>query len=249
MARTFNGSNQGMRSTSMATLSKPFSMSCWANSNSATANQMAFSVGDASGSHYYGVEFRGGNGGDPVRAKEYNGSTTATAGTQGYSTGVWHNVVAIFVAADDRQCYMDGYYEGNVASVTTNAPDAVAIGVSGDNTPFGYFDGSVAECAIWNIEIDATDVAMLGAGYSPLFVRPEALVFYAPAVRGNVDRIGGLALTESNSPTVSAHIPIIYKPPPFVVAVPGAGAPPVSGALPGRRMPRGIGRGILRGAL
>jgi hypothetical protein len=69
MARTFNGSNQGMRSTSMATLSKPFSMSCWANSNSATANQMAFSVGDASGSHYYGVEFRGGNGGDPVRQK------------------------------------------------------------------------------------------------------------------------------------------------------------------------------------
>ena len=53
-------------------------------------------------------------------------------------------------------------------------------------------------------------MAGLDAGYSPLFVRPQNLVFYAPLVREAVDIVGGVALTPTNSPTISVHPPIIY---------------------------------------
>lgn len=40
--------------------------------------------------------------------------------------------------------------------------------------------GKLAHCAVWNVELSADDHAELATGISPLMVRPDALVFYAP---------------------------------------------------------------------
>ena len=69
--------------------------------------------------------------------------------------------------------------------------------------------GSIAEPAVWNVVLTDAEVAILGAGFSPLFVRPQNLVFYPDLIRGLNDKVGGLTLT-ANGTVVSAHPPIIY---------------------------------------
>jgi hypothetical protein len=67
-----------------------------------------------------------------------------------------------------------------------------------DGVPNSLFSGLLAEPAVWNVVLTATEVAMLAQGISPLKVRPSGLVFYAPLI-GNreqeIDIVGGRILT------------------------------------------------------
>ena len=90
-------------------------------------------------------------------------------------------------------------------------------------------DGRIAEAAIWNVELTDAEVAILGKGFSPPFIRPESLVFYAPLIRDeDDDRVGGLSLTAYNTPTIASHPPIIYPAPPFLSFPTGAAPPPTA---------------------
>jgi hypothetical protein len=72
-------------------------------------------------------------------------------------------------------------------------------------------DGKVAEVGIWQATLTDAEVAILGKGYSPLFVQPDKLLFYIPLIRDNdQDLIGGLSLSEVGSPTITDHPRIIY---------------------------------------
>ena len=80
---------------------------------------------------------------------------------------------------------------------------------------------------MWNVALTDADAAALAAGLSPLLVRPDALLVYAPLVRGHQDRAGGVSLSETASaPTVADHPPgLIYPsglwtPPVAAVAAP-----------------------------
>jgi hypothetical protein len=79
-----------------------------------------------------------------------------------------------------------------------------------------YFKGHLAESAIWAAELTAAEIEQLAAGYSPLCVRPQSLVFYAPlfgrgGAAGNEEEwVGGRTLTQNDSPTVTDHPRIIY---------------------------------------
>lgn len=72
--------------------------------------------------------------------------------------------------------------------------------------------GSLAEIALWNVYLTAAEQATLSRGFSPLFVRPSALVFYAPLIGRNspeTDLRGGLTGTVTGA-TTGAHPRIIY---------------------------------------
>ena len=48
---------------------------------------------------------------------------------------------------------------------------------------------------MWNVVLDAAEIAALAKGFSPRLVRPTGLVFYSPMVRDLYDARGGIALT------------------------------------------------------
>jgi hypothetical protein len=75
-----------------------------------------------------------------------------------------------------------------------------------------YTDAKIAESAIWNVALTAAEIATLAAGYSPLFVRPQSLVFYAPIIR-ELNNLKGGVLTNNGSAAVSVHPRIIYPTP------------------------------------
>ena len=230
MARLFDdGDNEYLRDTNIAAIAHPYSLSAWFNTNDVTVNQLVLSIADADGTDYAGLMIRGGDAGDFLRAYSYDGAGNDSAiSTVGVSINTWHHGLAVFAATDDREIWIDGggyHTDGNNRAVTDI--DAVAVGVSADVTPFGYMSGPVAEAAVWDVALTAADAAILASGYSPLFVRPQNLVFYVPLVRDNdEDIVGGISMTAFNAPTIASHPPVIRPASPFS-AFGTAAAPPV----------------------
>ena len=80
-------------------------------------------------------------------------------------------------------------------------------------------EGSMAEFAMWSAVLDVKDWALLGAGYSPLFIRPNDLIIYYPLSfrtipypAGKIGRVRTLATLDiigSPLPEVD-HPKIIY---------------------------------------
>ena len=81
-------------------------------------------------------------------------------------------------------------------------------------------NGRLAESAIWNAALTAAEMASLGAGFSPLCIRPSALVAYWPQLQlldPVHDRFGS-TLDETGTVVLTAHPRIIYPTGPQVAA-------------------------------
>ena len=214
MSRLFVRSSSELIYSSAVLTAVPFTFACWFNVNYTQNFLMTLA-------HY-----EGGSTGDfwvlsaestpDIRASIYRsgvGSASAIS-TSGYSENVWHHACGVFAASNDRRVYVDGGSKGT--NSTDRSPDstvtATAIGgLRRSDNPVVYTDGSIAEAAIWNATLTDEEVAVLATGIRPIFVRPQSLVMYLPLIRDNdEDLIGGLSFNVVNTPTISAHAPIIY---------------------------------------
>lgn len=108
------------------------------------------------------------------------------------SDGVWNHAVGLFIADNNRKAYLNGGGEDqNTQSQDVLNIDRAIIGSTADSTPIRYWDGMLAELAIWDVELTLAEITILAAGYSPLFVRPASLVFYVPLIRSaTLNRVG-----------------------------------------------------------
>lgn len=123
----------------------------------------------------------------------------------------WHHLCGVYDGSTIRM-YVDGVQEGtvgagaNIASQT--APVRIGSGGPGGEQPY---DGKLGHAAIWDVGLSAGAVASLAAGVSPLRMRRDDLLFYAP-VNGQSpepDVVGGASGTITGTPTVieEPHIP------------------------------------------
>lgn len=212
MARLFDdASTEYLGNVGAVVLAEPMTLAGWFYSD-LDGGQTIVSVGDSAGTHYFGLQLRGQDGGDPVVAKSFGSANVHASSTSGYSVNTWHHGVAVFAANDDRAAFIDGGNKGTESTASTvSTPDASSIGVSADSTPYGYFSGRIAEVGVWDAALTDVEVAILAAGYSPLFVRPQNLVAYWPLIRDeDQDRVGGYHLTAYNTPSIATHPPVIY---------------------------------------
>lgn len=156
---------------------------------------------------------------------------TAAAGTSAgtYTTGTWHHGAAVFASTTSRTAYLNGV--AGTANTTSKAPDAPTAIIVGARTTGGGnpFEGAIAEAAIWNVALSASEIAALAKGLSPLFVRRSALIFYMPLVRNKVN-LRGVSPT-NGSTSVIAH-PRILKPQSPTIGMVIASAPPVVAETP-----------------
>jgi hypothetical protein len=125
----------------------------------------------------------------------------------------WHHICGTWDGTT-ATLYLDGTTVA-VASptpLTTSTLDSIGIGAqhrSGAAPPNLFFDGSLAEAAIWTGPLSQAEVTALAKGVSAPAVRAQGLVFHAPLIRAAHDIEGGRVLTNNNGATVSAH-PRLY---------------------------------------
>lgn len=219
----------------------PFSMGCWFNTNDDTIVQCLMSLADtATANNYHLLLAYGTIGGDPLRFEVLATAAESISVTgTGFTANTWHHACAVKAAADDHAVFIDGGSKGTDATSSTPAGvDTLGIGarvLSGVGVPMSGF---IAEAAVWNVALSDAEVAILAEGYSPLLVRPQNLVFYAPLVRELLDVVGGATLTNNNGATVGDHSRVLYPPPPSLVIPPLAAVT----AIASQRLKIGVGR-------
>ncbi len=223
----------------------PLTMACWFNVTNITVGHelMAIADGASARNGRFDLSASGGLAGDPIQTAIWDSvAVDAAESTTGYSADTWHHAAGVHIDASNRTAYIDGGSAGSsVETVTPVSIDRLRIGSTADSSPAVFTNGSIAEAAIWNVALSAAEVAILAKGYSPLLVRPSGLVFYAPLIRDVSagawpELIGGVALTELNTPTVGVHTRVYYPSVPMI-GFAAAGAPPVGGGGVGIRNP------------
>lgn len=130
------------------------------------------------------------------------------------SQDAWHHLLVTYdqgSTSNDPVIYLDGSSvtvteaSAPLTTLTTNT-DAYVIGNRATDD-LRYWEGYLAEFAIWNRILTAAEAAILGRAYSPLFI-PNGLVSYCPLIRDMVDIKNGTITDDATSEI--AHPRIIY---------------------------------------
>lgn len=134
----------------------------------------------------------------------------------------WYALVGRLLAGDSQKF---DYYDPVLGTKYSGTDTANLISLSLDTTALGNvydtgwgqsLDGAWAEAAIWDVALSDDEVLSYLYGVAPSLIRPSALTFYVPGIRGNGDDlIGGVSGTETGTITNAEHPPgIIYPSPP-----------------------------------
>ncbi len=205
MARNFaSASSQYLSTASSPASGTPMTIACWvrpANSNTTIA---AVSVGQAAAAHRNQVFVQGNT--IFIAANGASGLAQALSTNSTAFNNTWVHACGVFTSATSRTVYRDG---GSSATNTENCgsqntADSIAIGAR-SNGSFGlFFNGDIADVGVWNVALNADEIASLADGMTCDKVRPQSLKYYAPLVRELID-LKGLTLTNSGATTVVAH--------------------------------------------
>lgn len=208
MAYDFNGSTQRIDSNSSITaLSFPITMSCWARTDVASTGQRVFTLRRDSASLSGCIEI-GTNATNQWFANMNLTTTNSVASmSTAYSINTWYHLVGVFYSNANRELYVDGVFQaGNTASITDAAHGLPTIGCRRRINSFDiFFNGKIAEAAVWNITLNSSEINSLYKGYKATKVRPENLVYYAPLVRSGNDETSANIPTLVNNPVVFEH--------------------------------------------
>ena len=175
------------------------------DSGSGTGKQIR--LGASSGGKFL-IGMRGTNVGSSVH---YDNSNTT-----------WFHITGLFIASNNIKLYVNGSLDGENTTATNNISDFadsdefyIGTGIqSGTNLTGRSWEGGIAEVAAYAAQLSAGEITALAAGFSPLMVRPSALVGYWPLggaySNDNMDIVGGNTLTTNGGPTAETHPRIIY---------------------------------------
>lgn len=253
MARSFVSPDRFATAGSSVT-SYPVTMAAWVRITTAGRTQAFMSIGAGGASDPQRFEMRFPTT-DIAQARSVDSAlgTNAASAAAATPANTWTHVAGVFVSDSSRSVYVDGTGSTNTITRTVD-PSAFAYQTIGCNVSSGpaygnFFEGHIAEAAWWAAELTAAEIAVLAAGYSPLFVRPAALRSYAPLFGRNgasgdeEDWVGGLTFAQSSLPGVVDHPRIIYPSCRVVVQAVAAAA---TGFKPAwaRRNSRVIGGGV-----
>lgn len=219
MSYVFNGTSQGLALATAPATATPLTISAWANADTDHRGGV-FSIADsATVDEYFALLMDGVEVGDPVAFwRRAGGGAPDVANTStGFTPGTWHHVCGVSRSATDVSVYIDGGSEGT--STTSKVPasiDQCTVGAVRGSTASGYFDGKVAEVAVWSVDLTVAEVSALAAGHPAWMIRANALTFYAPLLGTAQEHIGQTTMTDINVPTQAEHPPQL----PFVFCRP-----------------------------
>lgn len=237
MAWNFNGTTGRISYAGGAVSGLPCTLAAWAKPTATTGDNRILSLTDTVDNDPIISLIKYANGLLTLDWRDNAANLTSKAGTSTFSTSAWTHCAGTFDLTAGLEVFFNGVSEGT-SGVTTGNPtlNLTTIGyldlpISGD---IQFWNGDIAECAIWNVVLPAAQIASLAKGASPLLIRPRSLVFYSALVRSAND-IKGRAATPAGTTSVVPH-PRIFQPPRAMIGTLASGEPPAGSD--GTDMPR-----------
>lgn len=215
MGRTFASASSEYGSIAAAAVTAyPATLSCWVRPTTTGAGQIFMAVGGAANASR--VQLAIAPGAQAVAgAADTTGATVGSAiSTATLSTGTWYHILGTFASSTARALFINGSADGtNTTAVTLGTLDTTyAAARNNSGTIVGYFNGSLAEGAVWDVELTAAEIASLAAGATPRLIRPASLRAYVPLfgqLSPEPNPIG-LSMTLFNTPSTIDHPRIFF---------------------------------------
>lgn len=236
MARSFDDASSQYLSGSL-TQALPLTMACWFYPTRTDANGIVMSLSKAGGTERLYLTWAPTNTRVEAGAINSGGSSGSALYTLTPASYVntWALLVGRFESTTSRYVSINTSTPAQNITTISAAPDTAVIAARISAGSYGaYFDGYVANAAVWNVSLSTADIVNLynsGIGADPRSVRPDALVAYWPLVNGDGDQDywGNAHLTASGSPTYAQHPPALMRSrPKYVVLGAASGAPTIS---------------------
>ena len=227
MAFEFNGTNQHLLRSSTPITAVPLTMFGRYRYDTAIADDAehtVLSLADHDAQQEFTIEIGRTGGVDYAIAMINSGGTVGFALSSVAPTiNTWQNICGVYPTTSSRTVYLNGGSSGtDTTSVTPSGISHIYVGAtSSSSSIIKSFNGAIADTAIWNVELNTSEIAALNAGYSPLLIRPSALVYYQPLIRELNDYRGAI-FTNVNTATVFDHPRIIMPGDQYGLAVPAA---------------------------
>lgn len=179
MSRLFdNGSSQFAEWANADFGAAPLTIAAWVYHDEATTQCAVALANNTATGDYFELQI---NSAHRVLANTVASGSGASAQTGTGTINTWMHACAVFAAANSRAAYVNGGDKGtNTTSRTPSGMNTWAIGRVPASTPLRYFSGRIAEVGVWNVALTDAEVAALGAGVSPLMIRPASLYLYVP---------------------------------------------------------------------
>lgn len=207
-----------LRTSSIPSLTYPFAMQCSVRLDDLGVDQCLMGVfNSGSSGNYHALIFNGASGSNPVVARTRSSSSNGDASSSsGIGSVDWNVVTGLWVSDSERYVWLNGTAVGsNTDSRSVTGLDSLAIGRLNVSTPSTYMSGQVANVAIWSGlpagGFTAAEVAQLGYGITPLLVRVDELVFFAPLPGATpnpaIDVIGSYDIQQFGAPTSGDSAP------------------------------------------
>lgn len=216
MARDVNGTTQFFRSDAAVFLDYPFTVAGWFWPDVAHTGCL-FSIGDKDNNTEH-IMMRCNTAGQFLFRLVTGGTPNDAQTTNTYTTGAWNHFFARGVADDDRRASLNnGTEDSDNTTAGLVGYDRTALGIRAALTNAVFFNGRLAEIAVWDQDIHTTAIqTALFNGICPLLIRPDRLVAYWPLIGGAsdlnaLDIVGSLNLAAAASPPAIAH-PRMYYP-------------------------------------
>ena len=265
MARLFDGVDDliaaNVTQTSLITVSDG-TMVCWAKPTGTppTNGDIRFGgqlMGTQTAGSVCGLVRVISGGNDRVWAYNFDGTVDSVG--VAYTNDVWAHFGWTHTGGN-IEVWKDGASGGTVASGNSSLTSH-QFGF-GKNTTANFYTGDLAECATWSVALTAAEMASLGAGVSPLLIRPASLTGYWPLWGRHSPEINWKSATTATlTGTAEAAHPLILNPwsprvglgfsPPVFLSGQIDGLATVAGALLITRLLSGASAGVttLTGAL
>jgi hypothetical protein len=148
----------------------------------------------------------------------------------------WHYLMGSADGSNVR-IYLDGVEQGAGTAqlgATAYSSSGLYVGSFDGATNSLYYNGGLAEVAVFDKIPDAAERAALARGYSPLAVAPASVVMYWPLIgkyAPEIDLVGGVDLTNNGTVQAVTGPRLILRPTSSVGQPPAAGGATVQGAL------------------
>lgn len=223
MAREFNGTNQYLQIDAVPLSTAPCGMVGWFRSDSISSTQAVLSLCN-SGANQQQRNLRvfGAQPGDPVTAVERGdagGAERAAFSATGYTADTWHHGAALFRDANYRKAYIDTVAgtanTDNVGTITFNRTN---IGRWGRSTATNYFNGELAEVALFDLQNWGASASAREAAWDRAV---EAMGKGVRPIRFPIGLVGYWPLWGDHSPEIDCH-PRSNNASDFSMAVTGA---------------------------
>jgi hypothetical protein len=135
--------------------------------------------------------------------------TSAAAVATAVPTATWNSIAGVLASDTSRTAYRQGVAGTPNTTSREITFDLMTIGARIATTVGLYFDGKLADIAMWTAVLTDDEINSLRRGFKPHRIRPQSLLFYVPLLRNLQDIKGLLSLTNNNSATVADH-PGVY---------------------------------------